>query len=234
MITLGIDTSGPAAGAALTKDGRLLAETTCRLGLTHSQTIMPIIEGLFDLAHIQARDVGLIACVAGPGSFTGVRLGVCAAKGIALATGAKCARINALETLAAGCFGFDVVICPILDARRGQVYGAAFRYARGDRPERIRDDAALALSDYLNALPDGEKCLFNGDGLAAHRASIEAQWGDRALFMPDALATIRASFACALAENAPDEWMEGDALTPIYLRAPQAERERAARGETNV
>ena len=128
---LAIDTSGPVAGCAVLKAGRIVHLTAMNHGLTHSETIMPAVDAALEGAGLRCGDVDVFAAVAGPGSFTGVRIGVCAAKGLAHAVGKPCVAVHALEALAMNFYGFDGLCCPILDARRGQVYCAAFDMARG-------------------------------------------------------------------------------------------------------
>ena len=229
MKILALDTSGPVAGAAVYVDGRVRHAVSLDHGLTHSETIMPAVDEALSGCGLAVKDMDCIACTAGPGSFTGVRIGVCAAKALAHAMGAKCARIDALEALAAAHYGFDGAICTILDARRGQVYGAAFRFAEGDRPVRLMEDTAIAIEEYFNALPAEGRLIFTGDGVAVNEAKIRERFGDRALIAPAHMRYLRAESAAFLAANAQDNWMDAAALTPIYLRAPQAERERAAR-----
>lgn len=229
MKILAIDTSGPVAGAAVLVDGCVRHAVSMEHGNTHSETIMPAVDQALSGCGLAAKDMDCIAVTAGPGSFTGVRIGVCAAKALAHATGAMCARIDALEALAAAHFGFDGVICPILDARRSQVYAAAFRFASGERPVRLMDDRALAISDYFDALPAEGRLLFTGDGVAVNEQRIRERFGERALIAPPHLRFLRAESAAQLAAQDEANWMEPAALTPIYLRAPQAERERAER-----
>ncbi len=227
MIVLAVDSSGPVASVGLARSGKILWEASAAVGLTHSQTLQPMIDGAMAAAGIAPRELDLLACVAGPGSFTGVRIGVCAVKAMAQALDKPCVALDALEVLAAGQFGFEGTVCPILDARRGQVYAAAFRFRQGEAPQRLMEDRALALSDYLALLPQGERLLFVGDGVAALGAQVQAALGERALLCPDYRGQLRAGAACHLAPLKPA--VTALALSPIYLRKPQAQREREAR-----
>lgn len=230
MNILALDTSGPCAGVALMENGVITHEITACHGLTHSQTAMPMLDQTLSAAGLQPKDIDLFAAVAGPGSFTGVRIGVCAIKGLAHACGKKVIAIDALETLAAGAFGFPGLICPILDARRSQVYCAAFRYGAGMAlPERVMPDEALPLTEFIARLPKDELCLFLGDGLKVHFPAIRTLMGERAVSAPASMAFIRPSSACMLAEQYASQATDAMLLKPIYLRAPQAERERNAR-----
>ena len=227
MNIVAIDTSGPLASCAVMKDGAIAHLIVMNQGLTHSETIMPALDDAMRAANLSCRDVDCFACVAGPGSFTGVRIGVCAAKGLAHAWNKPCARIDALEALAMNYQGFDGIACPILDARRGQVYCAAFDMRDG-LPRRILEDDAMEIGAFLDRLPGDRRLVFMGDGLRVHVQRIQEALPD-ALIAPENLRQLRADAACLLAQARKESWMEGRLLTPIYLRIPQAERERNAR-----
>jgi tRNA threonylcarbamoyladenosine biosynthesis protein TsaB len=174
------------------------------------------------------EQIDLFAAVVGPGSFTGVRIGVVTIKSLAQAAGKPCVGVHALEALAAGAGGSEGAICPLLDARAGQVYAAAF--APGMPPPRLLPDAACALDTFLaRAAALTGPLLFLGDGAAAFAGRITDALGARAAFAPPHLRGLRAGAAAALALRRADLAVSFDALEPLYLRAPQAERERAAR-----
>lgn len=227
MNIVAIDTSGPLASCAVLKDGSVAHLIAMNQGLTHSETIMPALDDAMSAAGVRCAEVDCFAVVAGPGSFTGVRIGVCAAKGLAHAWNKKCARLDALEVLAMNCQGFDGVACPILDARRGQVYCAAFDMKAG-LPERILPDDAIELTAFLEKLPKDRRLLFMGDGLRVHAEKIREILPE-AIIAPANMRDLRADAACILAQTRQEEWMDAQLLTPIYLRVPQAERERNAR-----
>lgn len=224
---LAIDTSGPVAGCAVLAGGRIAHLAAMNHGLTHSEIIMPAVDAALTGAGLSCRDVDVFAAVAGPGSFTGVRIGVCAAKGLAHAAGKPCAAVHALEALAMNFYGFDGLCCPILDARRGQVYCAAFDMS-GGMPSRALEDAAEPLTDFLKRLPGDRRLVFVGDGVPAHGGTVAQALGPRALIAPENLRDLRADAACLLAAQRPETWVEAARLRPIYLRAPQAERNRMA------
>lgn len=228
MNILAIDTSGPVAGCCVMAGGKIaqLIEMDC--GLTHSETIMPAVDRALEAAGLIAREIDLFAVVAGPGSFTGVRIGVCAAKGFAHAWGKPCAPVHALEALSMNLAGFDGLVCPILDARRGQVYCAAFDVKSG-RPVRVLDDDACALEEFIASVPARGRLAFVGDGVPVNAEKIKSILGDRAFLPPANLLSLRADAVAVLAAEKRDEWVEARALTPVYLRKPQAERERMAR-----
>ena len=225
MNILAIDTSGPVAGCAVMRDGRIVHTVAMNHGLTHSETIMPAVDQAMCAAGLTCAQIDVFAAVAGPGSFTGVRIGVCAAKGLAHAVGKPCAAIHALEALAMNAWGFDGLCCPILDARRGQVYCAAFDM-RGGMPSRALPDDACALDAFLARLPEDRRLIFVGDGVPAYGSRVLEVLGARAMLAPANLCDLRADAACVLAQAYPQAWKSAAALQPIYLRAPQAERER--------
>ena len=228
MNILAIDTSGPVVGCAVMKEGRIAHTVAMDHGLTHSETLMPAVDEVMQGSGLTCADIDVFAAVAGPGSFTGVRIGICAAKGFAHAAGKPCVPIHALEALAMNFFGADAYVCPILDARRKQVYCALFD-TRNGYPERIMQDDAIALDELLTRLPDDRKVIFCGDGVRAFEARIAEKMGDRAMIAPANLRDLRPDAVCALAEHHREDWVEAALLRPVYLRAPQAERERNAR-----
>ena len=227
MNIVAIDTSGPAASCAVMKDGAVVQLKVMNHGLTHSETIMPALEQAMRAAGLSCAEVDVFAAVAGPGSFTGVRIGVCAVKGLAHAWDRPCARVDALEALAMNFYGFDGLACPILDARRGQVYCAAFDMRAG-LPQRVMDDGAMDLRALVEGLPKDRRIVFLGDGLRVHALALRELLPE-ALIAPANLQDLHADAACVLAAARPETWIEARLLTPVYLRAPQAERERERR-----
>ena len=231
MNILMIDTSGPACGVAVMKDGQMICELQLTSGKTHSQRVMPMVDNALAMCEMTPADIDLFGAVVGPGSFTGVRIGVATVKALAHAAGKPCIGVDALEALAANVTDFDGVICPILDARAQQVYGAMFE--SGMPPVRLMEDEAEKLTLFLDRVEAaGRDALFLGDGVPALKKAIIERLGDKAHFAPAQHAGLRAASACALAaEYAKDENNLKDCMTllPLYLRAPQAERERAAK-----
>ena len=225
---LALDTSGPVAGCAVMRAGEIAHVAAMRQGLTHSETIMPAVDEALASAGLSCADIDAFAAVAGPGSFTGVRIGVCAAKGLAHAVNKPCCAVDALEALSMNAYGFDGLCCPMLDARRGQVYCAAFDMQNG-MPERALPGGAMKLEMFLDMLPKDRRLLFVGDGVPAYGDRAREILGARALIAPPNLRDLRADAACVLAAAHPERWVEAARLAPIYLRAPQAERERKAR-----
>ena len=228
MLILGIDTCCMPAVSAIYDGEKIIAEAVLFSGKTHSQRIMPQIKGLFDELGISPADIDCFAVAAGPGSFTGVRIGTAAVKAMAHAAGKPCAAVSTLEALAFNVSCFDGIICPILDARRDQVYTALFR--GGKALTRLRGDGAAPLSELLDELA-GQKVLFAGDGVLVYRSEIAARMGDCAYFPP---ANNLLNSGGAVAVLGYEKFMAGEtvsysALVPNYIRLSQAERERIER-----
>ena len=170
MILLLIDTSGPVAGAALVENGAVRYESMAVNAFTHSQSILPMVEEAYLRTGLSPENTDYFAVTVGPGSFTGVRIGVTTVKGLAHAAGKPCVGVDALESIAYGVQPFPGILCPIQDARAGQVYGALFS---GVTMERLMPDTPMALEDYLQkAASYGQPLLFLGDGMPVHREKI--------------------------------------------------------------
>ncbi len=228
MNILAMDTSGPSVSVALTDDTRVLFESVLTHGRTHSEWLMPMVERALAETGKRMSDIDLFAVVHGPGSFTGVRIGVVATRTMAQVADRPCIGINALEALAMNLSGVQGAVCPILDARAGQVYGAAF--AAGLPPKRLLPDEALKLPEYLDKVRAlGMPLWFVGDGVPVFAARIAEALGDRATCAPMHAQGLKASAAATLARHHAHEAVGYEQLLPYYLRAPQAERERAAR-----
>lgn len=221
---LAFDTSGPSLSVALMMGDKLVYECTQQNGLTHSDSLMPLVDAALGAGKLTAAMVDYYAVVVGPGSFTGVRIGVTTAKALVHATGRPVIAVNALEAIAEAGALDGHVVCPLQDARAGQVYCAAFRQG-----ERLLPDAAMKLQEFLESLAPYGPCRFAGDGAAAHREAIVERMGEQALFVPANDMALRASNAARIALRRLDTATGWQALLPYYLRAPQAERERMAR-----
>lgn len=220
MNILALDTSGPTCGVALLSEGAVRFSCTALNKKTHSVNLMPMVDAAFTATGLSLTDMDRLACVVGPGSFTGVRLGVSTVKGLAHGSGKPCVAVNALEALALGAGRFAGLVCPMQDARAGQVYAALFRDGH-----RIGPDEPIALTDLAERLRGmGEPVLFTGDGMIAHRERVAALLGERAVFASPAFASLRPEIAAELAVNA--ETTDYLGLMPYYLRAPSAERNR--------
>jgi tRNA threonylcarbamoyladenosine biosynthesis protein TsaB len=232
MNILALDTSGPVAGAAILKDGEAAYEAIAVNSFTHSASIMPMVEEGFTRSGLSIRDIDLFAVTVGPGSFTGVRIGVSTVKGMAHGAQKSFIGINALEALASGVPFFDGVVCPIQDARAGQVYGAAFK--AGMPPQRLIKDEALKLKEYLDKLASFPgPYLFVGDGVPVHLEMISSALNGKAVFAPVHARFLRPLGVALLADNYKDQAVDYLKLMPYYLRAPQAERQRKSREDTH-
>jgi tRNA threonylcarbamoyladenosine biosynthesis protein TsaB len=224
MNILALDTSGAWLGVALRQGGETVFAIAQNNGLTHSDSLLPLLDGALTAQGLPLAQVDLLAAVTGPGSFTGVRIGVETVRALARTLLKPCIGINALEALAAGAWPFEGILCPMQDARAGQVYAAAYQDGA-----RVLPDAALALTDFIASLPDVPGYCFVGDGAERHRDALSEMLGARAVFAPADRMHIDPAVVAALAERDAAQADTWQALLPYYLRAPQAERERLAR-----
>lgn len=238
MNILAIDTSSAACSAALTRDGKLVGEYIMNSALTHSQTIMPAVEAILEREGMRPSDVDLFAVVAGPGSFTGVRIGVSVIKGLAFGKNKPCVPVSALEALAVNLAPLAEIetpfyACPVMDARRKQLYCALFRYDRNADGAvvrtRVREDDMLSSSDLEALLAELDApVFFVGDGCRVTEREIHLP---RAKEAPEALRW-QNGYSVALTaldvyEKAEDKSVFTDlTLKPAYLRPSQAEREK--------
>ena len=231
MLIFGIDTCCMAATAALMSEDVLVAQTVINHKKTHSQKMMPQIEEMFRAAELMPSDVGAYAAAVGPGSFTGVRIGVATAKAMAQAADKPCVAVSTLEALAFSSKFFDGIVSPILDARRGQVYNALFEGGK-DGLTRICDDRALALDELLQQLKSTNKpVIFMGDATLVFKDEIIAALGEQAFFAPK---ISNLNLAGAVAEIGLERLKSGETteyskLVPSYIRLSQAEREKLER-----
>ncbi len=227
MLAFGIDTCCAAATAALIDETRLIAETFINTKKTHSEKMLPQIDNMLAFAEVDINDADCFCVACGPGSFTGVRIGVAMVKAFAEATGKPCVSVSTLHALANNVGVFNGIICPILDARRNQVYNALFR--GGESLVRICDDRALGLDELLVELKEyTEPVIFLGDGVLVYEAEIKEALGESAIFAP---VSLRLNLAASVAEVGLKLFKEGkttpvDELSPQYLRLSQAEREK--------
>ena len=226
MICMGIDAAGRTAGVALTKDGQLLYECFVNGGLSHSETLMGLVDGAFKATGLTPADLDLYGVCAGPGSFTGLRIGLATVKGLAFPRETLCAPVSTLEALAACHTGEGTVLCA-LDARRQQVYSAAFDLAT---QERLMEDDARAVSNLADFVENCKKPLFFvGDGAYLCYNKYGAEPG--VLNVPPELRGGRAAGVARVAKLMAQrgETVLPEALLPDYHRLSQAERERAER-----
>lgn len=227
MRILSIDTSASVATAAITDGEKLVCEFIINTKLTHSQTLMPIIDSVLKKSEIGLEGIDLIAVANGPGSFTGLRIGVSSAKGLAHAKNIPMVGISTLTSMAYNLPYCEYLISPIMDARREQVYNALYKWENGKLKE-IEKPRALGIDELLEELKNtGENVVFLGDGVPVHLEIIKKTLGDKAFFSPSSANAQRASSLAPIAEKLFDEGKAIDCygLEPIYLRKSQAERE---------
>lgn len=229
MIILSIDSTSRYSSVALTNGQTVLGQTFLDSGNTHSETLLPTIISLLAYNHLHSDDVELFACSAGPGSFTGVRIGVSVIKGLCSGKETPCIGVSTLEALAENLPYDDAILCPVMDARRNQVYNALFCRKEG-KLMRLCPDRLITL-DLLNEELKNykQKIYLCGDGyqIAKQKLSLPTEDTSPLLIPQNAISV--ATVAKKIYAACPDgDYSEGK-LQPIYLRASQAERERLER-----
>ena len=232
MLILAFETSAKAASVALLEDNKLLGENYQNTGLTHSQTLLQMCEDLLASCGKTVKDITAVAVANGPGSFTGVRIGVAAAKGFAWGAELPCYGVSTLEAMAESLGVYDGYVVPTMDARRNQTYTAIFR-AEGGKLTRILEDSAISLAELGEQLKKCEKPIFLvGDGAVLCYNTLEERVSGLVL-PPEHRMHQRAVGVALAAQKQIAAGLPGDggSLTPNYLRLSQAERERLAREE---
>ena len=231
MIILAFDSTAKAASVAVCDDEKLLALYNIDNGLTQSELLLPMAENMLKSLGLTFSDVELLACAVGPGSFTGVRIGVALVKGIAFGRNIPCVAVSTLDELAENLKGLDGIIVPCMDARRSQVYTATYK-GEGSRLEKLCEDRAIAISDLAEDLKAfGDTPIYlSGDGYKTAKRGLEAA-GIRVKDTPDLLICENAySIAkIAIRKYNAGEYTTDLEIAPTYLRMPQAERERLER-----
>jgi tRNA threonylcarbamoyladenosine biosynthesis protein TsaB len=227
---LAIDSSSRAVSCAVVSDGHLICENFANTGLTHSQTLMPMVEQLLNRAGAGAGDIDVFAVSTGPGSFTGLRIGIATVKGLSFATGKLCARVPTLLGLSYNAQLFSGYIAPVMDARRGQVYTALFRSDGFVVSRETRDEAIslCQLKQRLSALAP-QPVILVGDG--ASMAAEELSGLSHITLAPERFLHQRAGSVGLAAVSIAEKGglVSSGELAPEYLRLPQAEREAARR-----
>lgn len=233
MKILALDSSGLVASVAVMEDDNLIAEYTMNYKKTHSQTLMPMLDEARKMTELDLGTLDAIAIAAGPGSFTGLRIGSATAKGLGLALDKPIIPVPTVDALAFNLYGSGSVICPLMDARRNQVYTGLYEFIRTKEDYELScllPQCAADLMDIIgkiNAL--GRDVIFLGDGVAVYRNVIEEQTKVSYNFAPASCNRQRAACVAALAERLYRQGIVQTAAehTPEYLRLSQAERERA-------
>ncbi len=226
MLILAFESTAKAASCALVRDGKLVSQYSQCSGLTHSRTLLPMGEDMLKNAELKLADIDLIAVAHGPGSFTGVRIGVSMVKGLAWAADKPCVGVSTLESMAWHGLAAGGLVCPVMDARRSQVYNALFRIVDG-KPRRLTEDRPIALETLAGELRAyDERVFLVGDGAEISFRSLTEKG------LPCSLApeNLRMQSAWGVAMAAMDKKPgTADELLPVYLRLSQAERERQER-----
>ena len=228
MKILALDTTAQVCSVAITEYTRLIAEMTVNTGNTHSETLLPLVEQILKISALSLDDIDFFACTTGPGSFTGVRIGVATVKGIAYGKNKPCVSVSTLEALAYNLSGCDGILCPVMNARRNQVYNALFEWKDGGLV-RLCPDRALSIDELDEELSSLSKNVFlSGDGYEITERGFKKT---AIRFVPE---RIRPQSGYSVACCAYEKIKNGATLTdseivPIYLRPSQAERERNER-----
>ncbi len=231
MKILGLDSSGLVASVAVYEDGSIIGEYTINYKKTHSQTLLPMLDQLAAMLELDLKTIDYIAIASGPGSFTGLRIGSATAKGLGLALDIPLVNVPTLEGMAFNLSGSDKLICPIMDARRNQVYTGVYDVS-GERPVPVKEQCAIDVAELVDCLNEmGRDVVFLGDGVPVYKGVIQEKIKVGYSFAAPGNDRQRAASVCALAgiKAQAGETESADEHRPEYLRASQAERERSER-----
>lgn len=232
MKILGMDSSGLVASVAIVENGVLLAEYTTDYKKTHSQTLLPMLDELRNMIELDMESIDAIAVAAGPGSFTGLRIGAATAKGLGLALDKPLVEVPTLEGLAYNLWGSSALVCPIMDARRNQVYTGIYEFVRENESYTLHAVETQCAEDIniliekLNAM--GRDVIFLGDGVAVYGQAIRDNLKVPFAFAPAGNNRQRAASVAALGAvyYAQGKTVSAAEHQPEYLRKSQAEREQ--------
>ncbi len=239
MKILALDSTAVSASCALVENDRIIFEYTVTAGLNHSETLLPMIEHGLKISGVSFDEIEMIAISNGPGSFTGVRIGVSLVKGLAFGKNIKCVGVSTLEALAYNLKGFCGVICPCMDARRNQVYNALFM-SDGESITRITEDRALSVEELEKEIKEytakGENVYLCGDGYYLVKNNVCSIVQNTPARLINQNACSVAFLAEKIYKSSPNADYSDTNLKPTYLRLPQAERERLEKlsSENNV
>lgn len=228
MRILALDSSGLVATVAILEDEQTIAEYTVNYKKTHSQTLLPMLDEIVKMTEFDLETLDAIAVAGGPGSFTGLRIGSATAKGLGLALGKPLIHIPTVDGMAFNLFGNKGLICPMMDARRNQVYTGIYRFE--EEFEIVEEQMAISVQELIEKLNQyGEKVTFLGDGVPVYKTQLEEGLKAEYAFAP---AHVNRQSAAAVGALAMKYYAEGRVETakehqPDYLRLSQAERERA-------
>ena len=229
MKLLALESTAKAASCAALEDGEVLASAWQAAGLTHSRTLLPMVEDMLQNSELSVQDMDALAVAAGPGSFTGLRIGIAAVKGLAWAAEKPCVPVSTLEAMAWPLAHLEGIIACAMDARRRQIYNAVF-LAEGGSLTRLREDRAISLEDAAADLSEMDGPMFLvGDGARLcfdflTERGVDCQLAPAHLRLQSAVGV-----GIAACRRWPGEAVSAQELAPVYLRLSQAERERLAR-----
>jgi tRNA threonylcarbamoyladenosine biosynthesis protein TsaB len=223
MWTLAIDTSTTTATVALLQNSETVVEIFVNLGKNHSCVLLPLIEQICKMTNMPIDEIDLFVCTVGPGSFTGIRIGLSTVKGFALATGKPVVGVSTLEALAMNLSGSDFVVCPMLDARKNQIYSALYRTDGNTAPKMMREETVTEINFFLQSI--NENVIFLGDGAGKYAKTIKDTLVEKAHFTIGINNHIRASMVGLLGEKKlhDGECTDSISLMPKYLRSSDAE-----------
>ncbi|MDO5126937.1 MAG: tRNA (adenosine(37)-N6)-threonylcarbamoyltransferase complex dimerization subunit type 1 TsaB [Eubacteriales bacterium] len=227
MKVLGVDSSGMVASVALVDSGVTIAEYSVNFKKTHSETLLPMIDEIMRMTETRPESVDAIAVAAGPGSFTGLRIGSAAVKGLGLALDKPIIAVPTCHALAYNAWGTEAIVCPIMDARRGQVYTGIYEFIDGTL-EVIEDQMAIGITDLLEKLTEYDRpVIFLGDGVPVFKKIIDETFEGACMYAPAHMNRQRAAAVATLGMQMYEEgiYESADDHAPIYLRKSQAERE---------
>ena len=235
MKILGLETSGLVASVAVVEDDTLLAEYTINYKKTHSQTLLPMLDEVAKMTELDLKSVDYIAVSAGPGSFTGLRIGSATAKGLGLALQKELIHVPTVDGLAYNLVGARELVCPLMDARRNQVYTGLYAFEQ-ERMTTLVEQCAVDIQDIIGKINEqGKAVVFLGDGVPVYRPAIEESCRVPFYFAPAHMNRQRGASVAALGLQYALEGKTESAAAhrPDYLRLTQAERERNERAAMN-
>ena len=231
MYILALDSTAVTASAALWSDGSLMAQYMLNSGHTHSTTLLPMIRHMLETSGVSVDKIDCMACSVGPGSFTGIRIGIATVKGLAFGTDKPCIGVSSLEAMAYGMKSVNGIVCPVINARRTQYYSALFRIQDG-AVTRLTEDEVILGADLDGILAEYDESIYlTGDGYESARGFItypRLMYTPESCRWPTAFAVAEAA-AYKLIHASPETIFTPDDLVPVYLRKTQAEREREER-----
>ncbi len=232
MKILALDSSGLVASVAVLEDDNCIAEYTINYKKTHSQTLLPMLDEVSRMIELDLNSIDAIAVAAGPGSFTGLRIGSATAKGLGQALGKPLIGIPTVDGLAFNMYGTDKVICPLMDARRNQTYTGLYEFVRKENNYELsvlKEQCAVALDEIIDCINEmGREVIFLGDGVPVFKTQLEEKIKVPFSFAPASCNRQRAAAVGTLAFSYANSGKMEDAAShmPDYLRLSQAERER--------